>query len=48
MIEVLKFIKKDKVHDQQSIKVGFLINAIESFDLFLIMHLMINILVITN
>ncbi|PKU62147.1 hypothetical protein MA16_Dca028515 [Dendrobium catenatum] len=48
VIEVLEIIKEDGVHDQQAVESGVLIDAMESFDFILALHLMIDILGVTN
>ncbi|XP_028551808.1 zinc finger MYM-type protein 1-like [Dendrobium catenatum] len=48
VIEVLEIIKEDGVHDQQDVEAGVLINAMESFDFILALHLLIDILGVTN
>ncbi|KAI0492627.1 hypothetical protein KFK09_026903 [Dendrobium nobile] len=48
VIEVLEIVKEDGVHDQQSVEAGVLIDIMESFDFIFTMHLMIDILGITN
>ncbi|XP_020705683.1 zinc finger MYM-type protein 1-like [Dendrobium catenatum] len=48
VIEVLEIDKDEGVHDQQSVEVGVLIDIMESFDFIFSMHLMIDILGITN
>ncbi|KAI0510290.1 hypothetical protein KFK09_010891 [Dendrobium nobile] len=48
VLEVLEIVKEDGIHDQQSVEAGVLINAMESFDFVLTLHLMIDILGITN
>ncbi|KAI0513372.1 hypothetical protein KFK09_009389 [Dendrobium nobile] len=48
VLEVLEIVKEECIHDQQSVEAGVLINAMESFDFVLTLHLMIDILGITN
>ncbi|XP_020685559.1 uncharacterized protein LOC110101808 [Dendrobium catenatum] len=48
VIEVLEIVKEEGVHDQQSVEAGVLIDIMESFDFIFTMHLMIEILGITN
>ncbi|XP_028549907.1 uncharacterized protein LOC114579453 [Dendrobium catenatum] len=48
VIEVLEIIKEEGVNDQQSVEAGTLIDVMESFDFIFTMHLMIDILGITN
>ncbi|PKU76782.1 hypothetical protein MA16_Dca001388 [Dendrobium catenatum] len=48
VLEVLEIVKEEEIHDQQSVKAGILIHAMKSFDFVLALHLMINILGITN
>ncbi|XP_020684073.1 zinc finger MYM-type protein 1-like [Dendrobium catenatum] len=48
VIEVLEIIKEEVVHDQQSVEADVLIDIMEYFDFIFIMHLMIDILGITN
>ncbi|PKU85226.1 hypothetical protein MA16_Dca025469 [Dendrobium catenatum] len=48
VIEVLEIVKEEGVHDQQSVETGVLIDIMESFDFIFTMHLMIDILGITD
>ncbi|XP_020682499.2 zinc finger MYM-type protein 1-like [Dendrobium catenatum] len=48
VLEVLEIVKEEGIHDQQSVEAGVLINAMKSFDFVLTLHLMIDILGITN
>ncbi|XP_020700014.2 uncharacterized protein LOC110112213 [Dendrobium catenatum] len=48
VIEVVEIIKEDGVHDQQAVEAGVLINAMKFFDFILAMHLLIDILGVTN
>ncbi|PKU62411.1 hypothetical protein MA16_Dca027460 [Dendrobium catenatum] len=48
VIEVLEIVKEEGVHDQQSVEAGVLIDIMESFHFIFTMHLMIDILGITN
>ncbi|PKU75119.1 hypothetical protein MA16_Dca021891 [Dendrobium catenatum] len=48
VLEVLEIVKEEGIHDQQSVEVDILINAMKSFEFVLTLQLMIDILGITN
>ncbi|PKU67302.1 hypothetical protein MA16_Dca021254 [Dendrobium catenatum] len=48
VLEVLEIMKEEGIHDQQLVEADVLINVMESFDFILTLHLMIDILGITN